>query len=113
MEVVESPLVAQENNARPWVPPIQKTISTDGSGIPELAESIGRHARYLESSGDWSLRERSRLEIELDAILQDTLTTQFHANLPAQKYDQVLAQVLQRKLSPWEAVKTLMNGRPI
>jgi LAO/AO transport system kinase len=111
IEIVESPAGAQDNTAQIWVPPVQKTIANDGTGIPELAESIGRHAQYLESSGDWSLRERSRLETELDALIQDTLTNQFRSNLPAEKYDRVLAQILERKLSPWEAVKTLMNGR--
>jgi LAO/AO transport system kinase len=110
LEIVESPTGAQDNTTQLWIPPIQKTISNDGTGIPELAESIGRHASYLESSGDWSQRERSRLETELDALIQDTLTNQFRSNLPAQAYDQVLAQIMERKLSPWEAVETLMNG---
>ncbi|OGN73715.1 MAG: hypothetical protein A2X25_15005 [Chloroflexi bacterium GWB2_49_20] len=113
IEVVESPIGAQENTAQFWVPPIQKTIANDGTGIPELAESIDKHVRYLESSGDWNLRERSRLETELDALIQDTLTTQFRSSLPEEKYDRALVLILERKLSPWEAVKALMNGRKI
>jgi LAO/AO transport system kinase len=110
LEIVEPPTGAQDNTTQLWIPPIQKTIANDGTGIPELAESIGRHASYLDSSGDWSQRERSRLETELDALIQDTLTNQFRSNLPAEAYDQVLAQIMERKLSPWEAVETLMNG---
>jgi LAO/AO transport system kinase len=96
-----------------WVPPIQKTIANDGTGIAEVAESIDQHARYLSHSGDWGRRERSRLETELDALIQDTLTSQFRAGLPPQKYEHALARILERKLSPWEAVKSLINGRQI
>lgn len=94
-----------------WIPPIQKTIANDGSGIPELAESISRHIQYLASSGDRERRERSRLETELDAIIQDSLTEQFRSKLPDEEYEQVLSQMVERTLSPWEAVKVLMNGR--
>jgi len=110
-EIVEAASDVQGSTNHLWIPPIQKTIATDGTGIPELAESIFRHASYLESSGDWSLRERSRLESELDALIQDTLTQQFRSNLPAELYDKVLGHILERKLSPWEAVETLINGR--
>lgn len=94
-----------------WIPPIQKTIANDGSGICELAESISQHAQYLANSGDRERRERSRLETELDALIQDSLTEQFRSALPGERYEQVMAQVMERRLSPWEAVTTLMNGR--
>ncbi len=110
-EIVEAATNLHDNSSHLWIPPIQKTIATDGSGIPELAESIFRHASYLESSGDRGLRERSRLEAELDALIRDTLTEQFRSKLPEEAYDKVLGYILERKLSPLEAVETLMNGR--
>jgi LAO/AO transport system kinase len=108
-EVVASGVA--ETSISAWIPPIQKTIANDGSGIPELAESISRHAEYLASSGDRERRERSRLETELEALIQDTLAEQFRSNLPEEEYNRVLAQIVERKLSPWEAVNVLMNGR--
>jgi LAO/AO transport system kinase len=110
-EVVELQAGSPAFSASLWVPPIQKTVASDGTGIPELAESIEKHASYLIGSGEWSRREHSRLETELEALIQDTLVSRFRANLPAEKYEQALAEVLERKLSPWEAVKALMNGR--
>jgi len=110
-EIVESPKDNQELLESTWIPPILKTIANDGSGVPELAESISAHAQYLTQSGDWNRRERSRLETELESLIQDTLTSQFRANLPEEKYARVMAQIIDRKLSPWEAVLALMNGR--
>lgn len=98
-------------NANLWIPPIQKTVSTEGKGIPELVAAIARHVQHLRSSGDWTLRERTRLEVELEALIRDSLMTRFHENVPASQYEDVLEKVVQRNISPWEAVRMLLNGR--
>ncbi len=94
-----------------WIPPIQKTVSTEGRGIPELVEAIARHAEHLRQSGDWAARERARLEVELEILIQEALLARFREDVPAQKVQQVIEQMVKRDLSPWEAVKSLMNGR--
>jgi LAO/AO transport system kinase len=101
---------ADEDAPAPWIPPIQKTVSTDGKGIPELAEHIDQHAEYLRSTGGWAARERARLEHELEIILQRALIDQFHARQPKTRYNEVLQQVFSRSLSPWEAVNVLMSA---
>ena len=60
-----------------WIPPIQKTVSTEGKGIPELVEAIARHVAHLRSSGDWTSRERTRLEVGLEAMIRDSLMDRF------------------------------------
>src|SRR5512145_1073328 len=39
-----------------WIPPIQRTVATEGRGILELAESIAKHVAHLTQSGDWAAR---------------------------------------------------------
>ncbi len=94
-----------------WIPPILRTVSTEGQGIAELAEAIGRHGTHLRLSGDWAARERARLEVELDALIQETLVMRFRESVPPQKYQEVIERIFKRDLSPGEAVKALMNGR--
>jgi LAO/AO transport system kinase len=108
VEVVETPDKLAYNS---WIPPIQKTVATDGTGIAELAAEIARHAEHLRESGDWTARERSRLGSELDALLQETLVANFRQGVPQSRYEDVLEQVFQRELAPWEAVKVLLNGQ--
>lgn len=98
-------------DARLWIPPIQRTVATEGRGIPELAQAIARHVEHLRSSGDWTLRERTRLEVEMEALIRDTLMTRFREDIPPQRYEEVLEKVVQRNISPWEAVRRLLNGR--
>ena len=92
-----------------WIPPILKTTSTEGSGIVELAEAIEKHAAHLRQSGDWDSRDRSRLKSELEALLMDTLMKQFFEGIQPNIYDDVLEKVVQRDISPYEAIHSLLN----
>jgi LAO/AO transport system kinase len=107
------PATGQENgSARVWIPPIQRTISTEGRGVAELAALIAKHAEHLRQSGDWAVRERARLEVELDALIRHELVSRFREEVQPQQYEDILERVTRRDLSPWEAMKTLMNGKP-
>jgi len=107
LEVIDEPEEATYNS---WIPPIQQTIATDGTGVYELAEAIVRHATHLRESGDWSARERSRLGAELDALLQERLVARFREQVSKSRYEAVLDQIFQRELAPWEAVMRLLDG---
>src|SRR5512146_2590386 len=76
-----------------WLPPILRTVSLDGTGVPELAAAIAHHAAHLRQSGDWTARERLRLEAELDTLIRDGLINHFHAGLGPHEYEQVLDQM--------------------
>jgi len=106
---VSAPSMAQDTSL--WIPPIVRTVAIEGVGVAELVESINSHAEHLRLSGDWTRRERTRLETELDLMLTESLVAQFRAQLPDSRYDEIVNQLTQRTLSPWEAVKSLMNGR--
>ena len=108
LEVVEASDVPAYNS---WIPPIQQTVATEGTGILELADEIARHAEHLRQSGDWAARERSRLGSELDALLREALVAQFREAVPDNRYEEILEQIFQRELAPWEAVKMLLNGQ--
>jgi len=94
-----------------WIPPILKTVSTEGKGITELADSIAKHAEHLRQSGDWANRDRTRLSSELEALLQDELMNRFLGDLQKKVYEDILDKVIQRDLSPYDAVRSLMNGK--
>ena len=110
VEQINEPIIDQGDA---WNTCIQKTIATDGTGIPELTEIIMEHGEYLKKSGNLLRRNRFRLEAELDNLIQDTLTKEFRSNLPQEKYELIMEKVIDRKLSPWEAVKELLNGRKV
>mgnify|MGYP003331432184 CR=1 FL=1 len=92
-----------------WLPPIQRTVSTEGQGIAELADAIARHRAYLQDSGEWERRDRARLETELTALLGAELMARWQATTPVDVYNAVLAQLLVRQLSPRQAVYALIR----
>jgi LAO/AO transport system kinase len=94
-----------------WIPPIHKTVATDGTGIPELAESIAKHAEHLRVSGDWDSRDRARLGAELEAVIQNELMDRFHRDVPQAAFVEAVESMLSRNLSPYEAAANLLNGR--
>jgi LAO/AO transport system kinase len=99
-----------DSNAPMWIPPINKTVATEGKGIAELAESIARHVRHLHTTGDWAARDRARLGSELEAVLGEALMGRFLETVPEQKYQDIIEKVMSRTISPYEAVDFLLDG---
>ncbi len=100
-----------KTEAMMWIPPIQRTVATEGKGVAELAAHVAAHAAHLRVSGDWAARERARLGSEMEALLVEALMTRFRAEVPNGKFESALKKVYERSLSPWEAVQMLVNGR--
>ncbi len=94
-----------------WIPPIQRTVATEGKGIEELIGHITAHGEHLRRSGEWAVRERARLKSEVEALLREALMSRFRAAVPQAEFESLLQQVQERRLSPWEAVQSLIDGR--
>ena len=109
MSTENSSMLQTDINKRIWIPPINKTVATEGKGIAELAESIAKHVAHLRQGGDWAARDRARLGSELDALIRDELMKHFLENIPQEKYDEMVGKVLDRSVSPYEAVKFLVT----
>jgi LAO/AO transport system kinase len=101
---------AAEPTAHSWIVPIQRTASLDGQGITELADHVFRHYSFLHTSKQWVKRNEARLTAEVDSILQHMLVLEFQSKLPEQRYNDVMRQVFARRLSPGEAVESLIDG---
>lgn len=94
-----------------WIPPINKTVATEGTGISEVAGSISRHAEHLRQNGDWTARDRDRLGAEVEALLREALMDRFLEHIQQETYDEMIEDVVKRNISPYEAVNILLNGR--
>lgn len=93
-----------------WLIPIRRTVATDGKGVPELGEAIEKHRAHLQASGDWQLRERARLQTEVEELLQQQLMTNWRNSVTDAQYARILDEVTARKRSPRQAAIALLNG---
>jgi LAO/AO transport system kinase len=93
-----------------WLPPVIKTVATEGKGMDMLAESIAKHVLHLRESGDWSARDRARLGSEMEALLRESLMDRFLEDIQKEKYEEMIEKVVNRNISPYDAVNLLLNG---
>jgi LAO/AO transport system kinase len=101
---------APPTDSKMWIPPIVKTVATEGKGIDELAASIAKHAEHLRETGDWAARARARLGSEMETLLREALMDRFLENIQQQQYEEMIEKVVNRNISPSEAVLSLLNG---
>jgi LAO/AO transport system kinase len=102
---------APETDSSLWIPPINKTVATEGKGIDEVAASIARHAEHLRQNGDWAARDRARLSSEMETLLREALMDRFLEGIQQEAYDEMISNVVKRNISPYEAVDILLNGK--
>lgn len=103
-------LAKPASDRKAWVTPIHLTIATDGTGIAELINAITRHRAFLHQSGGWERRDQYRLQAELDAILRDALVARWRKTVSESRYQEVLYKLVERRLSPHQAVSLLLDG---
>jgi len=92
-----------------WTPPIRRTIATTGEGLPALVQAIAAHRAHLEATGAWQRRTRARLQAELELLLQERLVSCWRSRLPAGLYEQTLDALFDHRISPYQAVETLVQ----
>ena len=110
LEVAPSAVAVPESDLSIWVPPVLRTVATEGGGTEQVWGAIIQHRQHLEASGEWERRERSRLESELDGLLQATLVSRWRKSISSVEYQSVVARLVDRRISPWNAVEILLDG---
>lgn len=93
-----------------WIPPILRTVATEGDGLPDLVRSINDHKEHLEKTGELQDRDRARLQTELEQLIQGYLVSRWRKEVPDSKYQEILESLLARQMSPHQAAELLMNG---
>jgi LAO/AO transport system kinase len=103
-------VAAPEVDSKLWIPPVIKTVATEGKGFDQLSDAIAKHASHLFETGDWSARDRARLSSEMEILLREALMDRFLRDISPENYDEVIQKVVSRNISPYDAVKLLLNG---
>jgi LAO/AO transport system kinase len=94
-----------------WMPPIVKTIATDGTGIAELASTIASYREYLEGK-DLLLKKktnnwRERLVEMLRTALLDRVMREC---LNPERLDEYAKEIAEHRRDPYSLVEELMIG---
>lgn len=91
-----------------WHPPVLATTATTGEGVEELANSIYAHFHHLKSSGLWEARERQQVASQFYADLQQELFERFRRRSDDGALNRMVDALVERKMTPREAIQTLL-----
>ena len=93
-----------------WRPPIYKTVATQGTGIPELAQGILTHRSYLDEAGlrEERWRERSRT-VFLELLGQQATRRLLERARANGTLERLIERIMQRDLDPYSAVEEILT----
>ena len=87
-----------------------RTVATQGDGLPELVEAIADHQDHLEITGERRDRDRTRLQTELELLIQGNLVSRWREGVSDSQYQEILESLIARQISPHQAVDALLDG---
>ena len=93
-----------------WRPPIVPTVGETGQGVAELWQAVCDHRTQAEKSGLLDDRRERRLRDELRAIVLSRLDLRARELCGGERYEELEADVLGRRLDPWSAADELLRG---
>jgi LAO/AO transport system kinase len=90
-----------------WTPPVVLTVATNGEGIDEVVDEIGKHWEFLTSGGELKRRRVARARREVEALALASVQRRFSA-LDA-GLDLLASRVESAELDPFAAADALLN----
>ena len=91
-----------------WRPPVIKTVGTLGEGIPELAEKILAHRKFLEEGEGLVKKRNIRAREEIINLIEKEISKYIHKMLKYDvSFDEVIEQVVARQKDPYSYAQTV------
>jgi LAO/AO transport system kinase len=90
-----------------WTPPVILTVATEGEGIDEVVDEIGKHWDFLTSGGELKRRRVARARREVEALALASVQRRFGASDAG--LDRLARRVESAELDPFAAADALLN----
>ncbi len=95
-----------------WEIPVQLTVASQATGVPELVDRFEQHLAWLMGSGTLESRRRRRLEEVLESLVRERLWEFFRSQVPDGDWARALAALGERRETPNQAAQRLAPVRP-
>jgi LAO/AO transport system kinase len=96
-----------------WVPPVVETISTKGSGIPELVDAVDAHTTWLNTTGEIERTRMRTVEVRIREIAKELLVESIQDPARGGPFAELVVEVESRQKSPYVAARSLVAGDAI
>jgi LAO/AO transport system kinase len=107
----ELELMLQLRPAGGWQVPVLTAVATDGTGLPELVDAIGRHRHYLESSGEGAARAAASRHDEFVTALREELVRRLEGAMRNGVVGPLLEQIERGEIDPYVALRRVLDDR--
>ncbi len=98
-----------DQNMGMWRPPIVLTNARTGEGIPELADKIEEHMKYLIESGTLEKKGLQRSREELEQLMEYRLTQELLTHLQnSPEYESAIRKIAKRDDDPYTVAQRLI-----
>ena len=93
-----------------WRPPIIPVVATERKGVPELWDTVLAHRAFIEANGELARRREYRLREELREIVARRLEQRAREVASGDRWDQLQADVLHKRIDPWAAADEMLGS---
>jgi LAO/AO transport system kinase len=92
-----------------WEPPILKTVASRDQGVTEALQAIERHRRFLDETGQRTVRERARAKMQFVALLRERLLREALGRLERERgrLEEVAAAIVEHRADPYALAEQL------
>lgn len=95
-----------------WVPPVLKTVATEGSGIDAVVDGLVEHDAFLRESGRGQHQLRKRAEARLRQVIGIVATRMVIAEAIVNgDLERAICAISERQLDPYSAAQNLLASR--
>jgi LAO/AO transport system kinase len=93
-----------------WMPPIVKTVASQGMGTTELAEAIANYETYLKKENLVLKKTVENWQERLIEMLRDAMLEKARAQIDGGSLERYAAEIAEHKRDPYSLVEEIVRG---
>jgi LAO/AO transport system kinase len=92
-----------------WHVPVLGTSASDGTGVPELADTLARHRDWYQDSEGRAAREHANAAARVLAVVKELVIERMQDPSLVAEFSSTIDEVVSKRLHPGEAASRLLN----
>lgn len=108
---VEQALMAMKSlaAARPWDPPVLRTVAQQGEGIAELIAQVRTHGAWLRAHGGLTRKARERARLRFESLLAEAALRRARAQAGPDRLEAAIQGIADHAQDPYTAVADILG----
>lgn len=96
--------------ARPWDPPVLRTVAAHGEGVATLLEAIRAHGTWLRTHGGLARKARERARLRFESLLAEAAVRRIRAEAGPARIETAIQAIADGRIDPYAAVADILGG---